>query len=207
MPSLIEKYFPGLSVNQLGQFARLQQLYEEWNARINVISRKDIGSLEEKHVLHSLGIAKVISFGPSTRILDIGTGGGFPGIPLAIMFPQASFMLVDSIGKKIKVVEAVASALGLPNVTAQQARAESLGEKFDFVVTRAVTEFPELVRWTKGKITPGESGGFRHGIIALKGGDLQQEMGSMYAKAEITPLSRFFHEEFFETKMVVYLPA
>jgi 16S rRNA (guanine527-N7)-methyltransferase len=205
--SLLLKYFPALTQEQLGQFGRLPELYEYWNARINVISRKDIGQLGERHVLHSLGIAKVISFKPGTRVLDVGTGGGFPGIPLAIMFPECEFLLADSIAKKIRVVNEVASALGLRNVTARQQRAEEIKEKLHFVVSRAVTEFPAFHSWVKGRFLPENFNDLPNGILALKGGDLQEEMGGMYWRAKIFDLSAFFEDEFFQTKKVVYYPA
>lgn len=207
MVPLIEKYFPDLSASQLQRFAQLQPLYEEWNARINVVSRKDISLLVERHVLHSLAIAKIVRFEAGNRVIDVGTGGGFPGIPLAIMFPEASFTLVDSIAKKIKVVQEVASALKLENVSAQQARAEAMQGKFDFAVSRAVTSFPELYGWIRQKIAAGKCGGIANGIIALKGGDLEKELGALYTKATIYRLSDFFEEPFFETKMAVYMPA
>jgi 16S rRNA (guanine527-N7)-methyltransferase len=192
---------------QAEQFAHLYELYSDWNNKINVISRKDIDQLYERHVLHSLGIAKVISFKPGTSILDVGTGGGFPGVPLAIMFPECNFTLVDSIGKKIKVVNAVSSSLGLKNVTAIQARAEAIPGKFHFVVSRAVTEFPEFYNWVKNKFLKDNFNVLRNGILYLKGGMLQEEFGRFYEKAVIYELSDFFSEEFFLTKKVVYYPV
>lgn len=204
--ALIQKYFPKLSSTQLSQFGQLQALYTEWNERINVISRKDIEQLYERHVLHSLGIAKVIQFKSGTEVLDIGTGGGFPGIPLAIMFPNVQFHLVDSIGKKIKVVNEVAEALGLQNLTAEQARGEKIKYKYDFVVSRAVTAFSVFVPWTRGKFRKEQINTLPNGILYLKGGDLTEELAQWHGKVTIYPLSDYFEEEFFETKKVVYLP-
>ncbi len=204
---LINKYFPQLSGEQQEQFAKLEGLYEEWNAQINVISRKDTEHFYERHVLHSLAIAKVCEFYPGAQVLDIGTGGGFPGIPLAILFPQADFTLVDSIGKKIKVVNEVAAALGLENVKAEHQRAEQLKVSFDFIVSRAVTQMPRFMTWTRGKIRKGVSAGSKaNGILYLKGGDLSEELAS-FQRAKLYDLSRFFKEGFFETKKVVYLKA
>lgn len=202
---LIYSHFPDLTERQRDQFAALQDLYTEWNAKINVISRKDMESFYEKHVLHSLGIAKVYSFKPGQKVLDVGTGGGFPGIPLAILFPETQFHLVDSIGKKIKVVLAVAEALGLENVRADHGRAEEFKGPYDFVVSRAVTEMQRFVPWIKGKISQKNLDSDRiNGLLYLKGGDLAEELGSI--KARISNLSNFFTSEFFETKKVVYLP-
>ncbi len=203
---LVLKYFPDLSDDQKEKFSRLHELYSHWNSMINVISRKDIDLLYERHVLHSLGIAKVISFKESTRVLDIGTGGGFPGIPLAIMFPQTKFHLVDSIGKKIKVVHEITNALGLKNLTAEQERAENLKGKYDFVVSRAVTEFPQFYMWVSNKIQKGGFNDLQNGILYLKGGDLVEELKSFNKKATLYNLSDYFEEEFFETKKVVYYP-
>lgn len=202
---ILLKYFPQLSERQKEQYAALRHLYGYWNERINVISRKDIENLYLHHVLHSLGIAKVQPFKPECDILDIGTGGGFPGIPLAIMFPETHFHLVDSIGKKIKVVEAVAHELGLANVRAEQARAESIKGEYDFVVSRAVTDLPTFVKWVRGKISSSNYHELHNGILYLKGGDLSDEL-KPFAKAQIFELSSFFDEDFFETKKVVYLP-
>ncbi|MBR0073979.1 MAG: 16S rRNA (guanine(527)-N(7))-methyltransferase RsmG [Bacteroidales bacterium] len=202
---ILLKYFPQLSERQKEQYAALRHLYGYWNERINVISRKDIENLYLHHVLHSLGIAKVQPFKPECDILDIGTGGGFPGIPLAIMFPETHFHLVDSIGKKIKVVEAVAHELGLANVRAEQARAESIKGEYDFVVSRAVTDLPTFVGWVRGKISSSNYHELHNGILYLKGGDLSDEL-KPFAKAQIFELSSFFDEDFFETKKVVYLP-
>ena len=206
--AIIESYFPELSAQQKEQFSLLQSLYEEWNAKINVISRKDMDNFYIHHVLHSLGIAKVISFMPGTQILDVGTGGGFPGIPLAILFPKAKFHLVDSIGKKIKVVEAIAGSLGLDNLTCQQARAESLKpQSFDFVVSRAVTAFPEFYQWTHKLIRPNGNNTLKNGILYLKGGDLTDELQPFKRKTLVFDLNSYFKEDFFETKKVVYLLA
>ncbi len=200
---LILKYFPDLSENQKQQFDKLQELYAEWNAKINVISRKDMDSLYEKHVLHSLGIARVMNFSPNTKVLDIGTGGGFPGIPLAIMFPETHFTLVDSIGKKITVVNEVAAALELQNVSAIHARAEDIPGKFHFVVSRAVTQMPVFLRWLKGKFEKEQFNPKHNGVLYLKGGDLSEELSGL--KCEIFDLKNYFEGEFFETKKVVYL--
>lgn len=202
---LIYSHFPDLTERQRDQFAALFDLYSEWNAKINVISRKDMESFYEKHVLHSLGIAKVYTFLPGQRVLDVGTGGGFPGIPLAILFPETQFHLVDSIGKKIKVVLAVADALGLENVRADHGRAEEFKGPYDFIVSRAVTQMQRFVPWIKGKISQKNLDSERiNGLLYLKGGDLAEELGTM--KARIYSLSNFFTSEFFETKKVVYLP-
>ena len=204
MPAeLIEKYFPNLTDQQKEQFNKLEELYTEWNEKINVISRKDMDSLYEKHILHSLGIAKVMEFAPDTKVLDIGTGGGFPGIPLAILFPDSPFTLIDSIGKKITVVKEVSKAIGLQNVTAVHGRAEDLEEKFHFVVSRAVTQMPVFLRWLKGKFEKEQFNPKHNGVLYLKGGDLSEELAGM--KAEIFELNKFFDSEFFETKKVVYL--
>ncbi len=201
--TIIEKYFPDLSDHQKAQFAKLENLYSEWNEKINVISRKDMDFLYEKHVLHSLGIAKVMEFAPGTKVLDVGTGGGFPGIPLAILFPEAQFTLIDSIGKKISVVNAVADGCGLTNVTAIHGRAEKVKDKFHFVVSRAVTQMPEFLRWLKGKFEKEQLNKKHNGVLYLKGGDLAEELAGL--RCEIFSLNKFFEEEFFETKKVVYL--
>ncbi|MGU3374911.1 16S rRNA (guanine(527)-N(7))-methyltransferase RsmG [Chryseobacterium sp. M5A1_1a] len=201
--SLLLKYFPDLTETQLAQFAKLEELYNEWNEKINVISRKDMESLYEKHILHSLGVAKVMEFAPGTKVLDIGTGGGFPGIPLAILFPEAKFTLIDSIGKKISVVNAVAEGVGLKNVTAIHGRAEKVKEKFHFVVSRAVTQMPEFLRWLKGKFEKEQFNAKHNGILYLKGGDLAEELAGI--RCEIFNLKNYFDEEFFDTKKVVYL--
>jgi 16S rRNA (guanine527-N7)-methyltransferase len=205
--SLIQKYFSGLSDMQVSRFIQLETSYEEWNDKINVISRKDIGSLYEKHVLHSLAIAKVIRFSGGTRILDVGTGGGFPGIPLAILFPDVSFHLVDSVGKKIMVVKAVASALGLTNVVAEQVRAEQLTSKYDFVVSRAVTSLPEFVKWIRKNVSADHRNAMPNGILYLKGGDLTEELKPFGKRSVVYNLSDYFAEEFYETKKLVYLPV
>lgn len=201
--SLLLKYFPDLTELQMEQFAKLEKLYNEWNEKINVISRKDMESLYEKHILHSMGIAKVMGFAPGTKVLDIGTGGGFPGIPLAILFPEAEFTLIDSIGKKITVVKAVAEGVGLKNVTAVHGRAEKLKEKFHFVVSRAVTRMPEFLRWLKGKFEKEQLNPKHNGVLYLKGGDLAEELAGI--KCEIFNLKNYFDEEFFDTKKVVYV--
>lgn len=202
---IIAKYFPEITTEQREKFAALADLYASWNARINVISRKDIDELYTRHVLHSLAIAKWVTFKPEAKILDVGTGGGFPGIPLAILFPQTSFFLIDSIGKKTTVVQAVAEALELKNVKSAQMRAENVKQHFDFVVTRAVAPLPTLVQWTKGKLVKKGSHTLANGILALKGGDLAEELGSY--RAQIFNLSDVFSEPFFETKKLVHLPA
>jgi len=201
--SLILKYFPEITDEQKQQFEKLEQLYTEWNEKINVISRKDMDGLYEKHILHSLGIAKVMPFADGTKVLDVGTGGGFPGIPLAILFPEVSFTLIDSIGKKIKVVEAVSEGLGLKNVTAVHGRAEKLKDKFHFVVSRAVTQMPEFLRWLKGKFEKEQFNEKHNGVLYLKGGDLAEELAGL--RCEIFQLKNYFEEEFFDTKKVVYL--
>ncbi len=203
---IIYQYFPKLADQQKEQFAKLADIYTFWNNQINVVSRKDMESLYLKHVLHSLGIAKfVTALTPGTRILDIGTGGGFPGIPLAIMFPDVQFHLVDSIGKKIKVVREVSEALGLKNVEADHIRAEQLHDKYDFVVSRAVTRLNEFMPWVKNKFEQKDKNGIPNGILYLKGGDLKQEIREAKVKAELHPLSAYFQEEFFDTKYVVYI--
>ena len=202
---LIRTYFNNLSARQLEQFEALQDLYTDWNAKINVISRKDIESLYEKHVLHSLGIAKVQQFLPGSHILDAGTGGGFPGIPLAIIFPEVQFHLVDSIAKKIKVVQAVSDTLGLKNVQATAIRAEKVDGSYDFIVSRAVTRMDVFVNWVRKKTAKKQRHERKNGILYLKGGDLTEELRT-YRNAEIFNLSTYFKEEFFETKKVVYLP-
>ncbi len=201
----ILKYFPVLTPLQLQQYEQVIDLYKEWNTKINVISRKDIEHLATRHVLHSLGIAKVQPFLPQTQVLDVGTGGGFPGIPLAILFPETDFFLVDSIGKKIKVVEDIAQTLQLKNVKAEQLRAETINQKFDFVVSRAVTQMPEFVTWVSGKFKKKSLHQRKNGILYLKGGDLTAELAS-FPKAEVFNLENYFSEDFFDTKKVVYLP-
>jgi 16S rRNA (guanine527-N7)-methyltransferase len=198
-------YFPDLTEDQISKYQKLAALYHEWNAKINVISRKDIDFLYEKHVLHSLGIAKVQAFKPGAKILDVGTGGGFPGIPLAILFPETSFYLIDAIGKKIKVVKAVAEALELENVKASHERAEKAKGNFDFVVSRAVTNMPDFVKWVRNKIAKKSVHELKNGILYLKGGDLTEELKVFKTHREF-PLSDYFEGAFFETKKVVYLP-
>ncbi len=200
---IIEKYFPRISDTQYNQLEKMLSLYEYWNAQINVISRKDISDFYERHVLHSLSIAKFITFSPATTILDIGTGGGFPGIPLAILFPEVEFHLVDSIGKKIKVVQEVAKSLELKNLTSEHTRAENIQKKYDFIVSRAVTQMPEFLRWTKNKISSTQKNTLQNGILYLKGGDLSEELKNIPHK--IFLLSDVFEEDFFETKKMVYV--
>ncbi|MBP7500244.1 MAG: 16S rRNA (guanine(527)-N(7))-methyltransferase RsmG [Chryseobacterium sp.] len=200
---LVLKYFPNITSEQKKQFAELEILYKDWNEKINVISRKDTDSLYEKHILHSLGIAKVMEFADNTKVLDIGTGGGFPGIPLAILFPNAQFTLVDSIGKKITVVKGVAESLGLKNVMAHHMRAEQLKEKFHFVVSRAVTQMPVFLTWLRGKFEKEQFNPKHNGVLYLKGGDLAEELAGL--RCEIFQLKNYFEGEFFDTKKVVYL--
>lgn len=201
----ILKYFPDLTKIQIKQFKQLETLYATWNAKINVISRKDIDELYTKHILHSLGIAKTITFKNGSSVLDVGTGGGFPGIPLAILYPEVDFYLVDAIAKKIKVVNAVTEALNLKNVRAAQIRAENINDKFDFIVSRAVTNMPDFVKWVRKKINKESKNELKNGILYLKGGDLSEEL-SLFPNAKLTNLSDFFEDDFFETKKVVYLP-
>ena len=202
----IVKYFPDLTERQREQLAALLPLYEEWNAQINVISRKDMDHFYEHHVLHSLAIAKAVRFKPMAEVLDVGTGGGFPGVPLAIMFPDARFTLIDSIGKKIKVVSDVIDRLDLANTKALQIRAEQLDGEFDFVVSRAVTTLPEFVPWVKGKISKTQYHTLHNGILYLKGGDLDAELAPFRKKVRTWNISDWFDEEYFETKKVIYLP-
>lgn len=204
--AIIQKYFV-LNERQAGQFEQLGSLYAEWNEKINVVSRKDIENIYTNHVLHSLGIAKVMSFNPGADVLDVGTGGGFPGIPLAILFPETRFHLVDSIGKKITVVNEVSKALGLTNVRAQQVRAEEVREKYDFVISRAVTRMKEFYGWTRNKFKPTSKHTLDNGILYLKGGDLDEEMRELKRPYSIYNLSDYFSEEFFQTKCVVFVPA
>lgn len=201
----ILKYFPDLSEKQIEAFLKLKDLYFEWNEKINVISRKDIDELYIKHVLHSLAIAKVMKFKDGSEVLDVGTGGGFPGIPLAILFPEVKFHLVDSIAKKILVVSEVANVLELKNVKAETQRVEKLKSKYDFIVSRAVTQMPKFVGWVRGKIKKEHINPLPNGILYLKGGDLSEELKD-FKIAEIYPISDYFSEEFFDTKKVVYLP-
>lgn len=204
--SIINKYFPELTDSQKLKFGQLYDLYVDWNSKINVISRKDIDELYVRHVLHSLGIAKVMDFKPGTSVLDVGTGGGFPGIPLAILYPNADFHLVDSIGKKIKVVEAVASSLNLYNVTYEHIRAEQLKEQYDFVISRAVTRLKPFYQWVKNKFKKESFNDLPNGILYLKGGDLKEELLESKKRYKLYRLSDFFTEDFFETKQVVYVP-
>ena len=201
----IKKYFPNITQEQSERFAALDALYRDWNSKINVISRKDIDNLYEHHILHSLGIAELISFKPGTRIMDLGTGGGFPGIPLAIMFPDVNFHLVDSIGKKIKVCNEVSSALGLTNVTTEWNRAENVKDKFNFVVSRAVMPLTDLVKLIRKNIAKESHNALPNGLICLKGGELEHEVMPMKSHTLVTDLSNYFEEEFFETKKVVYV--
>ena len=203
---LINKYFPDLTADQRDKFGQMEELYQFWNARVNVISRQDIDTLYERHILHSLGIAKVLEFKSGTTILDVGTGGGFPGIPLAILFPKAQFHLVDSIGKKIRVVQEIADALKLDNVKAEQIRAEKLDDSYEFVVSRAVTRITPFVGWVKKNISKNSFHALRNGILYLKGGDLAEELSELNQKSRIYELSDFFEEEFFQTKKVLYVP-
>ena len=203
----ILKYFPNLTSEQITRFERMDSVYRDWNSKINVISRKDIDSLYEKHILHSLAIAKIVSFRTGSRILDVGTGGGFPGIPLAILFPESRFVLIDSTGKKIKVVQAVVEELDLKNVTAIHTRVEDVKEEFDFVVSRAVTAFPAFVGLVKKNISRKPQNSLPNGIIYLKGGDFQEEVKDFKRVAEIIEIAKFFIEPYFETKKIVYLPV
>ena len=203
---LILKYFPGLTERQKEQFAALLPLYADWNAKINVISRKDMDNFYEHHVLHSLAIAKVQPFKSMSDILDVGTGGGFPGIPLAILFPQTNFHLIDSIGKKIKVVQDVAQQLGLANVRAEQIRAEQVDGEYDFIVSRAVTDLSQFTQWVRGKLSDSHYHDLRNGILYLKGGDLEQELAPFRKRVRTWDISDFYAEPFFDTKKVIYLP-
>lgn len=204
--SVIKHYFPDITEAQQNQFAALFNLYKDWNEKINVISRKDIDNLYINHVLHSLGIAKVMMFKPGASVLDVGTGGGFPGIPLAILFPETQFFLVDSIGKKITVVKAVTEALGLQNVRAEQLRAEQVKGKFDFIISRAVTRLKEFYGWINQKTKAESVHSLDNGILYLKGGDLEEELAELKRLHQVYDLSDYFKEEFFETKKVVYVP-
>jgi 16S rRNA (guanine527-N7)-methyltransferase len=201
---LILKYFPDLTENQIRQFTLLQALYEDWNLKINVVSRKDVDELYLRHVLHSLGIAKVIAFPKGAQVMDVGTGGGFPGIPLAILFPEAQFTLVDSIGKKIKVVDEVVVGLGLKNVKTHNRRVEEIRGSYDYIISRAVAQMDTFVHWTKGKLKKQSAFPMKNGIFYLKGGDLSEELAG-YPQALLYDLKDYFEEEFFDTKKVVYL--
>ncbi len=203
--NLIQKYFPDLTSTQLLQFEKLQPLYGEWNEKINVISRKDFQHFYERHVLHSLSIAKLISFKPQSEILDFGTGGGFPGIPLAILFPEVNFHLVDSVRKKIKVVNEVAQSLGIENVFAEQKRVEELKSEYDFITCRGVAEVPQLLNWTKHLLKRENNNSLKNGWLLLKGGDLKEELKYTQLFYQFTPISLFFEEEYFKEKMIVYL--
>lgn len=202
---IIKKYFPDLSSFQLQQFEMLKPLYSDWNQKINVISRKDADNLEINHILHSLAIAKIISFKAGTKILDVGTGGGFPGIPLAIMFPDCKFHLIDSIGKKIAVVEAVAKEIGLENLTAAKIRAEDVDEKFNFIISRAVTTLPVFYKWIENKIISKNQNSIKNGVIYLKGGDLTEELRAFENRNTVYNISDYFEEDFFETKKIVHI--
>ena len=202
---LILKYFPDLTEEQKRQFAALYDLYTDWNSKINVISRKDIENLYEHHVLHSLGIAKVIRFKPGTKVMDLGTGGGFPGIPLAILFPEVQFHLVDSIGKKVRVATEIAGSIGLKNVTTRHARAEEEKQLFDFVVSRAVMPLTDLLKIIRKNISPKQQNALPNGLVCLKGGELERETMPVKNKTTMWNLKEFFGEEFFETKKVVYV--
>lgn len=203
----IDYYFPGLTPRQRQQFGQLGDLYRHWNEQVNVISRQDVENLYERHVLHSLGIARVIRFRPMSELLDVGTGGGFPGVPLAILFPDCHFHLIDSIGKKIRVVQEVSTALGLGNVHAEQLRAEQApADAYDFVLSRAVTRLTPLVGWLRGKINPNHFNDLPNGLLTLKGGELEQERRELGRPSRVYALSDFFEEPFFETKKVVYVP-
>lgn len=203
--ALIQKYFPALTPKQVDQFSKLGESYRDWNSKINVVSRKDIDGLYLHHILHSLGIAKVMPFADGSQVLDIGTGGGFPGVPLAILFPNVQFTLVDSIGKKITVVKAVAEELGLTNVHAMHARAEQIRGPFDFVVSRAVTRLATFIPYTYNKFSQKQLNPFPNGILYLKGGDLKEELKEVRQDKEVIMLDKYFDEDFFMTKAVVYI--
>ncbi len=203
---IIDKYFSNLSQKQREQFQSLDALYREWNNKINVISRKDIDNLYEHHVVHSLAIARIVRFRPATTVLDFGTGGGFPGIPLAIFFPECRFRLIDGTGKKVNVAAEIAKAIGLENVETAHERGEDEKGKFDFIVSRAVMSLPDLARIVRKNISKNQHNSIANGIIALKGGDLTAELRPFHKIAEVTPVSQFFDEEWFKTKQVVYLP-
>jgi len=202
---LILKYFPNLTEDQIQKFEQLEYLYQDWNLKINVVSRKDIDELYMRHVLHSLGVAKVIGFKDGSKLLDVGTGGGFPGIPLAILFPECAFHLVDSIAKKLKVVDEVVAGLGLTNVKTTHSRVEDIDGNYDFIISRAVAAMPTFVHWVKGKIAKQQNHDLKNGILYLKGGDLSEELKG-YKTTTIYNLSDYFEEDFYETKKVVHLP-
>ncbi len=202
---IILKYFPDLTEQQIAHFSKLKELYKDWNLKINVVSRKDIDELYLRHVLHSLGIAKVMKFNPKAKVIDVGTGGGFPGIPLAILFPETQFHLVDSIGKKIKVVNEVVSGLNLQNVKTSNCRVEEVKETYDFIVSRAVAQMETFHRWVDGKVHKNHKHEFKNGILYLKGGDLTEELKN-FKQVKIFDLTDIYEEAFFETKKVVYLP-
>ncbi|PLX16995.1 MAG: 16S rRNA (guanine(527)-N(7))-methyltransferase RsmG [Marinilabiliales bacterium] len=203
---IVRKYFPDLTEKQINQFLLLKELYEVWNNKINVISRKDIDHLYERHVLHALAISKVIQFKKGTDILDVGTGGGFPGIPLAIVFPDCKFHLIDSIGKKIKVVEEIANSIRLNNTSSEQIRAEKVKNQYDFIISRAVTAFPSFYNWVRTKVKKESINDLQNGILYLKGGDLSDELVNFKSRIKFFEISEFFNEPFFETKKVIYLP-
>ena len=205
MMELILKYFPNLTEDQISKFEKLEGLYQDWNLKINVVSRKDIDELYLRHVLHSLAISKLITFKNGTKIMDVGTGGGFPGIPLAIMFPECTFHLVDSIAKKLKVVNEVVDGLGLINVKTTHSRVEEINDTYDFIISRAVAAMPTFVHWIKGKIAKKQNHDLKNGILYLKGGDLKEELEG-YTTATIHNLSDYYSEDFFETKKLVHLP-
>ena len=205
MKEKLLKYFPDLGQQQLDQYELLAKEFLSWNEKINLISRKDTENLFEHHILHSLAIAKVCKFKPQCEVMDIGTGGGFPGLPLAIMFPETKFYLVDSIGKKIKVVQALVEALGLKNVEAEQIRAENVNQQFDFIVSRAVTYLPDFMQWTKGKISKIQYHDLANGVLYLKGGDLTEELSTIKNKIKIYDIDNYFEEEFFQTKKVIHV--
>ena len=205
--NIVEHYFPDLSLRKKKQFTQLESLYGEWNEKINVISRKDIAELYERHVLHSISIARLIEFAPGTQILDVGTGGGFPGIPLAILFPQVDFFLIDSTGKKIKVVQEISTAIGLQNIQAHHMRAEKVEDTFDFVITRAVAPMMDLVKWTRKKYSKINKHEIDNGVIALKGGDLSAELATWGNRKTVLSLTNYFEEDFFETKQIIHIPV
>lgn len=205
--SLIKKYYPDLSEEQYELFAKMTPLYQEWNSRINVVSRKDLANLEERHILHSMSLSKLIRFRPGTKVLDVGTGGGFPGIPLAILFPETEFHLVDSIRKKILVVQNVVRGLGLKNVRAEHKRVQDVKSKYDFIVSRAVTSFPKFVKMVDKNISNDQQNGLPNGVLYLKGGDFKREIAKYQESVAIFKISDYFEEEFFETKKIIYLPC